>query len=74
MAAMQPRPLCRFASRSLGLPTGNAHRILLADRAARFEDLGEDYYLNTIDTNRKARSHIRQLQALGFTVTITPAA
>jgi len=47
---------------------------LLADRAARFEDLGEDYYLNTIDTDRRARSHIRQLQALGFTVTITPAA
>ena len=47
---------------------------LLADRAARFEDLGEDYYLTTIDTDRRARSHIRQLQALGFTVTITPAA
>jgi len=47
---------------------------LLADRAARFEDLGDDYYLNTIDTDRRARSHIRQLQALGFTVTITPAA
>lgn len=46
----------------------------LADRAARSEDLGEDYYLNTIDTDRRARSHIRQLQAPGFTVTITPAA
>ena len=47
---------------------------LLADPAARFHDLGDDYYLNTIDTDRRARSHIRQLQALGFTVTITPAA
>ena len=47
---------------------------LLADRAARFEDLGDDCYLNTIDTGRRARSHIRQLQAPGFTVTITPAA
>ena len=46
---------------------------LLADRAARFDDLGDDY-INTIDTGRRARSHIRQLQALGFTVTITPAA
>jgi len=47
---------------------------MLADRAARFEDLGDDYYLTTIDTDRRARSQIRQLQALGFTVTITPAA
>jgi transposase len=47
---------------------------LLANRAARFDDLGDDYYINTIDTGRRARSHIRQLQALGFTVTITPAA
>jgi transposase len=47
---------------------------LLADRTARFADLGDDYYINTTDTDRKARSHIRQLQALGFTVTITPAA
>jgi transposase len=47
---------------------------LLADRAARFADLGDDYYINTIGTDRRARSHIRQLQALGFTVTLTPAA
>ena len=47
---------------------------LLAGRAARFEDPGDDCYLNTIDTGRRARSHIRQLQAPGFTVTITPAA
>ena len=49
-------------------------RHLLADRAARFDDLGDDYYLNTTATDRRARSQIRQLQALGFTVTITPAA
>jgi len=47
---------------------------LLADRAARYDDLGDDFYLTTINTDRKARSHIRQLEALGFMVTITPAA
>ena len=47
---------------------------LLANRATRFEDLGEDYYLNTIDTDRRARSHIRQLEALGYTVTLAQAA
>jgi transposase len=47
---------------------------LLADPAARYHDLGAGYYASRIDTGRKARSHIRQLEALGFTVTLAPAA
>jgi transposase len=47
---------------------------LLADRGARFYDLGADYYTSRIDKHRKTRSHIRQLEALGYTVTLTPAA
>ena len=47
---------------------------LLADPTARFCDLGADFYTNRTDTDRKTRNHIRQLQALGFTVTLTPAA
>jgi transposase len=47
---------------------------LLNDRSARFQDLGPRWYDTTIDTNRKTRGHIRQLEALGYTVTITPAA
>ncbi|HEV8648610.1 MAG TPA: transposase, partial [Actinomycetes bacterium] len=47
---------------------------LLADPAARFHDLGPDYYSSRIDTDRKPRNHIRQLQALGYSVTLTPAA
>lgn len=47
---------------------------LLADRAARYDDLGPDFYATTIRTDRKLRSHIRQIQALGYTVTVTPAA
>jgi transposase len=47
---------------------------LLADPTARFHDLGADFYSNRIDTDRKTRTHIRQLQALGFIVTLTPAA
>ena len=41
---------------------------------ARYHDLGSDFYASRIDTDRKTRTHIRQLQALGFTVTLTPAA
>jgi transposase len=47
---------------------------LLADPTARYHDLGPDYYTSRLDKDRKARNHIRQLQALGFTVTLTPAA
>jgi transposase len=47
---------------------------LLADPAARYTDLGPGHYQAKTDTNRKARNHIRQLQALGYQVTITPAA
>jgi len=46
---------------------------LLADPTARFHDLGADYYSSRIDKNRKTRSHVRQLQALGYAVTLTPA-
>ena len=47
---------------------------LLADPALRYRDLGAGYYASRIDTGRKARGHIRQLEALGYTVTLTQAA
>ena len=47
---------------------------LLANPEARFADLGPGWYENKINNNRTARSHIRQLEALGYQVTITKAA
>jgi transposase len=47
---------------------------LLADPATRYQDLGAGYYASRIDKNRKTRNHIRQLEALGYTVTLTQAA
>ena len=47
---------------------------LLADPAARYTDLGYGYYQARTDADRKLRNHIRQIQALGFTVTLTKAA
>jgi transposase len=47
---------------------------LLADPTARFHDLGTDYYTTRIATQRKLRSHINQLTALGYKVTLEPAA
>jgi len=46
---------------------------LLAGRTARFGDLGPDWYDHHIDAQRKTRNLIRQLEALGRTVTLTPA-
>jgi transposase len=47
---------------------------LLADPSARFRDLGSDYHTTRINVERKARSHIAQLTALGYHVTVQPAA
>ena len=44
---------------------------LLANPDARFADLGPGYYQARTDTDRKLRNHIRQIQALGFTVALT---
>ena len=47
---------------------------LLADPTARFHDLGADYYTRRLDTGRKTRNLVRQLEALGHKVTLQPAA
>ncbi|WP_433509423.1 IS110 family transposase [Nonomuraea sp. CA-143628] len=47
---------------------------LLNDPATRFHDLGSGYHSQRIDKGTKTRNHIRQLEALGFTVTLTPTA
>jgi hypothetical protein len=47
---------------------------LLSDPEARFHDLGADFYLSRTDTERRKRNHIHQLEALGYRVTLNPAA
>jgi transposase len=47
---------------------------LLSDPSARFQDLGPDYHTQRVDTTRKIRNHISQLTALGYRVTLEPAA
>jgi transposase len=47
---------------------------LLSQHDARFHDLGADFYTTRIDPERRKRGHIRQLEALGYTVTLQPAA
>jgi transposase len=47
---------------------------LLADPTTRFHDLGAGFYDTRIDTERTKRNHVRQLEALGYKVTLQPAA
>jgi len=47
---------------------------LLSDRNARYTDLGPDYVASRTDRDKKIRNHVRQLQALGLEVNLTPAA
>ncbi len=47
---------------------------LLSDEQAQFTDLGPDHFTRHVNSETKKRNHIRQLEALGYTVTLNPAA
>jgi|SRR5215212_7089461 transposase len=47
---------------------------LLADPTARYHDLGSDYHTRRLHTERQLRNHLAQLAALGYRVTVEPAA
>ena len=47
---------------------------LLSDPDARFHDLGPGFYATRIDPERRRRNHVRQLEALGYTVILERAA
>ena len=47
---------------------------LLADPHSRYQDLGAHHYDRHVNTLTKKRNHIRQLEALGYRVTLQPAA
>jgi transposase len=47
---------------------------LLADPNLRYHDLGPGFYDTRVNAERTKRNHIRQLEALGYKVTLQPAA
>lgn len=47
---------------------------LLSDEQAVFIDLGADHFTRQVNSETKKRNHIRQFEALGYTVTLNPAA
>jgi transposase len=47
---------------------------LLSDHEAQFIDLGPDYYASRTYPEREIRQHVRELQELGYSETLNPAA
>jgi transposase len=47
---------------------------LLADPTVRYCDLGPGFYDTRVNAERRKRNHVRQLEALGYKVTLEPAA
>ncbi len=47
---------------------------LLNDPETHFVDLGSDFYDTRLGTQRATLNHVRRLQALGYRVTLEPAA
>jgi len=47
---------------------------LLAEPDARYQDLGVDHYERHLNPARASRGHVRALEALGYHVTLAPAA
>ena len=47
---------------------------LLNEPATEFSELGADFYDRRLGTERRKREHVRQLEALGYRVTLEPAA
>jgi transposase len=47
---------------------------LLSDPETRYTDLGPGFYASRTDPDRRRRNHVRQLEALGYTVVLERAA
>ncbi|GAB3844118.1 transposase [Dactylosporangium cerinum] len=46
---------------------------LLTDPNATYHDLGVEYHTTRLDKDRKIRNHVRQIEALGYQVTLARA-
>ena len=74
LGAKYRRLVKRMPKKKALVATGNSvltiFHALLPDPAATYHDLGPDYHQQRINTRRQARNHIRNLERLGYHVTI----
>ena len=68
----------RRGSRKANVAIGRSILVIiwhpLSDPEARYADLSPDFYTSRIDPDRHKRNHVRQLEALGYTVILERAA
>lgn len=77
----RPRPVsgpvgrgCRWALVAVGRSILIIVWQLLSDPDAEFHDLAANFYDTRLGTERAKRNHVHHLEALGFKVTLEPAA
>src|SRR6266581_338100 len=74
LGAKYRRLVKRMPKKKALAATGNSvltiFHALLSDPAATYHDLGPDYHQQRINIRRQARNHIRNLERLGYHVTI----
>jgi hypothetical protein len=61
------------AQAALGNTQLNVYHALLSHPGVHYQDLGVDFY-DRRSNHRQVRDHVRRLEALGYTVTLTTAA
>jgi hypothetical protein len=54
-------------------PSSSPSGISSRDENAIYTDRGADHFTRHINPDSKRRNHVRQFEALGYTVTLTPA-
>jgi transposase len=64
----------RMPKKKALVATGNSIltiiHVLLSDPAARYQDLGADYYEQRMHARRQARNHVKSLERLGYKVSL----
>jgi transposase len=74
LGARYRRLVRRMPKKKALVATGNSvltiFHALLSDPDATYHDLGADYYEQRMNTRRHARNHVRELERLGYHVTI----
>ena len=63
-----------YANNQMSSPELATHGISAKPGAIQFIDVGSDFYPTRRGAEHAKRNHIRQLEALGYTVTLEPVA
>jgi hypothetical protein len=72
-AAARPRACCRVYVDHSEPEFAQIRRLCTGCGVVTDHDLGANYHTRRMNTERRTRSHVRQLEALGYNVTLAAA-